>query len=212
MPFHAPQSAPACAGAAATGLPRPTYGWGYLLLLLLLSSQALLGRAARAQGCTITPTFGIQGAATRINGCYRLTEQGMMNSAGAIWNPQPISLRNDFDLSFDINQCGSADGVVFVLQNQGASPPLGNVGGSLGYYGGGTFPHSVGVELDFYQNTGSPFNDPSQPHAMLALNGDPAAVQGPVPVAIGSCSTYTLRVRWTAAARQLRVQFDGTTS
>jgi gliding motility-associated-like protein len=183
---------------------------GRLLLLLLLVGNLLLANRAAAQGCL--SSFVLQGAAVQANGCYRLTSQGATSTSGAMWNAQPISLYNNFDFSFAINQCGAADGVVFVLQGAGTSVSNGDVGRTLGYYqGNGAFAHSVGVELDFYQNTEAPYNDPAYSHMMLALDGNPAAVQGPVAVSIGGCNTHVLRVSWNAATRLFTVQFDGTT-
>ncbi|GAB3580478.1 hypothetical protein GCM10027345_21980 [Hymenobacter daeguensis] len=180
------------------------------LLWLVLLAASLATRPATAQDCL--SSFVLQGTATATNGCYRLTQQGVLSSSGAMWNAQPITLANDFDFSFAINQCGAADGVVFVLQNVGTNASNADVGRTLGYYlGNGAFARSVGVELDFYQNAEAPYLDPYYSHLALALNGNPAPVQGPVSIAIGGCSSHTLRVSWSAAAQLFTVRLDGTT-
>ena len=178
--------------------------------LLLGLGGLLAGRPAAAQRCLAG--FALQGSAVAADtACYRLTAAGVGNSAGAMWSEQPISLAQPFDFRFDISQCGAADGVVFVLQNAGPAAATGDTGGSLGYYGGnGVFAHSLGVELDVYQNAAAPYNDPPGPHLMLALNGNPSAVQGPVNVfSQGGCSRHTLRLVWNPAAPLLTVLLDG---
>lgn len=182
-------------------------------LALLLALSLLAAHPVAAQNCF--PTFLLRGdAVPAAGGCTRLTNQGDMNSWGAMWNAQTINLNFDFDFTFNISQCGAADGVVFVLQNDGPNVSTGSNGGSLGYYAGtsSAFSHSVGVELDFYRNTGSPFNDPPSPHMMLALNGNPAPVLGPVIVpGLADCNPHPLRIRWDHTARLLTVQHDGNT-
>jgi gliding motility-associated-like protein len=178
---------------------------------VLLAAAWLPARPVAAQACLTN--FVLQGTATAANNCYRLTQQGVQASSGAMWNAQPITLANNFDFSFAINQCGAADGVVFVLQNVGTAASNGDNGRTLGYYlGNGAFARSVGIEMDFYQNTEAPYLDPYYSHLMLALNGSPTPVQGPVPIPIGGCNSHTLRVSWNAATRLLTVQVDGITA
>jgi|GEM_PF-4686379 len=177
---------------------------------LLLLGLLLAARPAAAQGCQIDFTRHGTAAPTG-TGCYKLTAQGAQDIQGSIWSNQTISLTNDFDFTFGINQCGAADGVVFVLHRAGPNVNTGEQGGSISYYrGNGAFSQSVGIELDFYQNTGAPYNDPIQPHAMLALNGDPGGVLPPVLLpTMNNCADHVLRIQWSAAAQTLTAQYDG---
>jgi gliding motility-associated-like protein len=181
-----------------------------LYLSLALLGSILLSYTAAAQTCL--SEFTVLADAVAVNGCYRLTNQGVRNSVGAIWSPQAITLTQNFDLSFAITQCGQADGVVFVLQSAGPSGAVAESGESLGYYNqrAGAFARSVGIELDFFQNAYAPFNDPASPHLMLALNGNPTPVQGPIAVPeLGNCNSRILRVRWDRSTSLLTVQLDG---
>jgi gliding motility-associated-like protein len=183
-----------------------------LLAAALLSAAGLMARPVAAQNCQIG--FTLHGtAAPTPSGCYRLTAQSTRDAQGAIWSDQTISLTNDFDFNFGINQCGAADGVVFVLHRAGPNVSSGEQGGSLGYYrGNGAFSQSVGIELDFFQNVGAPYNDPTQPHAMLALNGDPSgALPAVVLPTLNNCADHSLRVQWRAATQTLSAQLDGRT-
>ena len=148
--------------------------------------------------------------------CYQLTQQGRAFSVGNVWANRTIDLTQDFDFTFIVNQCGGADAVVFVLQNSGATATIGadGVGANLGYYLSrtGVFAQSVAIELDIFQNYVAPYNDPIQPHLMLALNGNPAAVEGPVVVpALNDCADHRLRIIWQQATNLLTVQLDGVT-
>ena len=85
----------------------------YLCLCLLLTDFKVV-----AQNCLFN--FAPLGSATTQNGCYTLTQQaGPTFSMGAMWNTSTISLARPFDVSFSVDLCGAADGVVFVLQNSG---------------------------------------------------------------------------------------------
>lgn len=176
-----------------------------LLLLGLLSAA----RPAAAQSCQIG--FTLHGTAAPTFTCYRLTAQGVQDVQGSIWSDQTISLTNDFDFTFGVKLCGAADGVVFVLHQAGPNVTTNEQGGSLSYYrGNGAFSQSVGIELDIYQNTGAPYNDPVQPHAMLALNGDPGGVLPPVLLpTLNDCNDHSLRVQWSATTQTLAAQLDG---
>jgi hypothetical protein len=69
-----------------------------------------------------------------------------------------------------------ADGIVFVLQNQGPET-VGRVGGGLGYSG---IKPSLAVELDTYQNS----IDPPEDHITLLRDGSLATgvLDGPIPL------------------------------
>src|SRR5215831_13926329 len=58
---------------------------------------------------------------------YTYTLANDYYSAGAAWYRDSADLTYDFDLSFSIYQCGTADGMVFVLQS--CSNGLNAVGG-----------------------------------------------------------------------------------
>ena len=185
----------------------------HLLFGLLICLCLSTGRAA-AQDCAVP--FLPVGAAVRNGNCYRLTQQGDGFSVAQVWATRTIDLTDDFDFTFNVNQCGGADGVVFVLQNAGQAATTGTDGAgmNLGYYQSpgqvGVFTHSVGIELDIYQNVGPPMNDPAFPHMAIALNGNPAPVAGPINIPeLSNCHDHMLRITWVAATHQLSTQLDG---
>lgn len=172
----------------------------------------LTASGADAQQCT-TP-FQPVGAAAAAGGCYQLTRQGATFSLGSAWAARTISLANDFDFTFQFNMCGSADGIVFVLQNSGptARTDTEGTGMNLGYYQSraGVFARSVAIELDIFRNIGAPMNDPVRPHIALATNGNPASVQQVTELpALSDCADHQLRVSWSAATRRLTAELDG---
>ena len=183
------------------------------ILLLLLLVVAGPGLPAVGQGCL--PGFVGLGSARAVgSGCFQITSADARQSSGAMWNPTSINLNYDFTAVFSIEQCGPADGVVFVLHQSGPAALSAQNGGSLGYYNdpAGLFARSVAVELDTYTNVGAPFDDPGQSHVMLALNGRPAPVRGPVLLpALGRCASppHLLAVAWSPALQVLTVRLDG---
>jgi len=102
-------------------------------------------------------------------------------SSGAIWSsvPQPITqpFRVEFTVDFNIGPNG-ADGMTFVIQNQGITT-LGGCGGDLGYsYESNDCEStsdiiapfaSVAIEFDIYQNAA--LFDPNGNHISVHTNG-----------------------------------------
>src|SRR5215831_5796846 len=57
-------------------------------------------------------------------------------TAGAAWYRDSVDLNHDFDVSFSVYLCGTADGMAFVLQScSNGLNALGGYGIDLGYYG-----------------------------------------------------------------------------
>ncbi len=194
-----------------------------ILGLLLTWGGSLLGwQLATAQSCN---AFTVLGSASAQNGCYTLTRQsGPAFSLGAMWSTNTISLATSFDYSFSIEQCGTADGLAFVLQNSGirlGTDARNDAGQNLGYYNSSNdlFRQSLGIELDLFRNPN--YGDPAVTHMMLAINGSPTPagssatgdLTGPVAAAgLGDCARpiHLLRINWDHTTRVLRAYLDGT--
>jgi hypothetical protein len=80
-----------------------------------------------------------------------LLVDGGGGEAGSILTTQKMPITGSFNTSFVLNArsvSGSADGLVFVLENDGAgSHALGGAGGSLGFQG---ISPSIGIKFDLY--------------------------------------------------------------
>ena len=142
--------------------------------------------------------------------CYVLTPD-LGGQQGAAWDNTQVNLSQpltiQYNMFFGMNDAG-ADGIAFVLQNQGTGA-IGQAGGGIGY--GGIIP-SVVVEFDTYQNGWDPVAD----HVALTLNGDYDHTSGtnagnPV-VSFGSNiedgNWHSVQISWDPATFTLQVYVD----
>ena len=169
---------------------------------------------------------------------YQLTPQ-MQDQKGSMWNNTPMNLANDFILHVEFN-FGSisetnptdgvepdyrtgADGIVFVLQNNGANSltQLGGFGEEIGY---GGINNSFAVEFDTWENR-LPFSgsydhgDPARDHVAFMSHGftvhygpyhyGTTELASGVEIEDGAWRPVTFM--WDATAKQLTVTFNGNT-
>jgi hypothetical protein len=95
------------------------------------------------------------------SGYLQLTRPGVINQAGSLFSTAPQSIltfTNDFSFTLTNNPGANpdADGIMFVIQNQGPNA-LGAYGGYLGYGSltpGTGIQNSVGIKFDLYDNSG----------------------------------------------------------
>ncbi len=106
-------------------------------------------------------TMALNGSAALNGTRLRLTDGGPMEAASAFY-PSAVNVQNfTNDFSFQLTN-PSADGIMFVLQNQGPSA-LGGFGINLGF---GGVQKSIGIKFDLYNNAGEGVNSTG-----LYLNG-----------------------------------------
>ncbi|MGI9569109.1 MAG: lectin-like domain-containing protein, partial [Desulfobulbia bacterium] len=138
---------------------------------------------------------------------YTLTPDAGFQAGSAMFLKR-IDLRQDFDLSFDIqlgdNDAG-ADGLAFVLHNspEGAQA-MGGFGNALGAYG---IENGLLIEFDSYNNgyAGEIAND----HTNFA---DTDGAFQTTPVDLGNIEDgqwHSVQVSWDASSQQLSYSFDG---
>lgn len=142
--------------------------------------------------------------------CYTVTPNAT-GQKGAAWYKDKIDLNTDFDFTFTTTQCGSGDGMVFVLQTAGFNA-IGGTGSDMGYYSG-AFGQSLGIELDIYNSgSGAPYYDANNSHISIVKNGSASPVAGPFNIspALANCAGRTLRVTWNHTTHVLSVYMDGT--
>ncbi|HUM48228.1 MAG TPA: L-type lectin-domain containing protein, partial [Chitinophagales bacterium] len=155
--------------------------------------------------------FNRTGQSSVSNYTYTLADQFF--SSGAAWYRDSADLTHDFDISFSTYQCGTADGMVFVLQScTNGLNALGDNGWGMGYYGNtAVFTNSLGVELDIYNN-GPDFQDTNNSHIVITRDGQNVPVADPVYIspALGSCGTRTLQLTWNATSHLFSVYVDDT--
>ncbi len=156
--------------------------------------------------------FAFMGSATNNGGgCYVLTSN-LNWEQGTAWYNTPINLSQpltiQYNLNFGTNDGGGADGIAFVMQNQGTGV-IGNMGEGIGYQG---ISPSVAVEFDDWQNGWDPAND----HVALTLNGDPhhtSAGNAGCPVVpftfnIEDGNWHSVQISWDPVTQTLRTYFD----
>ncbi len=146
--------------------------------------------------------------------CYLITPDEAFQ-AGAVWNTDPIDLREPFELYFSIflgckDDLG-ADGITFVL-NQ-VNDNIGLPGLDLGFTG---LVPSLGIEIDDYENAVK--NDPPYDHISIFrkgvnVHGSPQELAGPVPAIAGEqniedCNIHQLRVSWNTQTLEVYIDCD----
>ncbi len=147
---------------------------------------------------------------------YELTPQ-KKNQGGQIWYTAQVSLAKQFDIQFQMflgkqcYNCGGADGICFVFQQQ--STNAGSLGGGLGYAG---ITPSVAVEFDTYQNGW----DPPYCHTAIEKNGDVNHTDGsgnnlagpvqldPANPLIPDGNWHNMEITWNPGSQVLSVYYD----
>ena len=148
------------------------------------------------------PSLRLAGSATIEGSSLRLTSD-TKRQAGAAWARTKINPKMSFDTAFDVEMTGAvghADGVAFVLQNDGATA-IGGHGGSIGY---GGMTHSVAVELDTFKNP----SDVDNNHIAVVTGGASDAAQSMVassPIQMFG-QAVRVRVTYSAPAKTLKVR------
>ncbi|MES2411205.1 MAG: putative Ig domain-containing protein [Bacteroidota bacterium] len=157
--------------------------------------------------------FALNGsAAANGDNCYLLTSDVDGYQKASAWYPSQIDLSNDFDLRFTINQCGSADGMMFVMQNSGTNG-LGEAGSDLGYYTIGystSFPHSLGVEFDIYSSGMETYYDSNNTHISVVKDGNPQPVAPIYDVELIRCENVPVRFTWNHITHLFSIYYDST--
>lgn len=145
-------------------------------------------------------------------GCYILTPN-LTWQQGTAWCNVPINFTQPLTIQYNLNfgnQNGGADGIAFVLQNQGTSVS-GASGQGIGYQG---INPSVVVEFDDFQNPG--YADPANDHVAVTLNGDPDHTSpgnagnplATFPMDIEDGNWHSVQITWDPVAFQMQVSFD----
>lgn len=134
-----------------------------------------------------------------------------MNSQGAAWLNQPISLNADFDVLFSINfGCAitSNDGFAFLISQ---SPNLSTLQGGLGFKG---LHNNIAIEFDLKSDP----SDPLYEHADIFLNGETnhnsiyslvgAQPLSPTSSTLKDCNYHDVKMSWQAATKKLALFVD----
>ncbi len=178
------------AALAGTGLSTPA--------LAQTGPTKVISYAGFGQG----PSLHKVGSASIHGSSLRLTS-GTKRLAGAAWSKTKLNAKQSFETAFDVSmtgEVGHADGVAFVLQNDGPKAK-GGYGGSLGY---GGMTHSVAIELDTFKNP----NDVDNNHIAVVTGGASDAAQ---PIVASSPimmfgQTVRVRITWLAGTKTLKVR------
>ena len=184
-------------------------GFPHVFMLAVLSICQISLQAQQ------NPTYIVNGDAITLScNCYQLTSD-INWQGGSVWNKNQIDLNNPFNYIFNVylgtKDTDGADGIVFVLQQEGTS--IGAQGQGLGFKG--IIP-SVGIPIDTYQNFD--FNDPYYDHIGIYRNGDlingnSNTLAGPVPALANNSNIedgqwHTLRIIWDPVTQFLSAEVD----
>lgn len=150
----------------------------------------------------------LRGSAERLDAdCVRLTPDAPWAS-GSAWSKESIDLSEDFevelDLGFGARDALGADGIVFVLAQQGQT---GWRGEGMGFAG---LRRSVGIEFDTYANRRQ--NDPQADHLALVLDGVPFHHPGTPVMTVPNLEDgqrHRAKISWSAENDALSVELDG---
>ncbi|MFI5931771.1 L-type lectin-domain containing protein [Actinoplanes sp. NPDC051494] len=166
------------------------------------------GDFSKGPGLYLNGSAGVQDKALRLTSDTK-------RQAGAAWAHVKVNPDKGFETAFDLSMTGAAghaDGIAFVLQNDGRKG-IGGYGGSLGY---GGMTHSVAVELDTFKNPADVDNN----HVAVVRGGASDAAQPivasspiqmfgqPVHVRItylAATTTLKVRVRAVGAATETKI-------
>lgn len=159
--------------------------------------------------------FNLYGSSTNNGGgCINLTNASNNYETGMAWHQSSISLRHDFDFTFSVTQNGTAEGMAFVMQQNGNTVYTADAGADMGYYGIGTthnlFAKSLAIEFDIYNNN-SNYNDSNNSHITLVKNKIATALKGPYSITpyLGNGASNTIRIVWSATSKTLTLYRNG---
>ncbi|MFI5494844.1 L-type lectin-domain containing protein [Actinoplanes sp. NPDC051859] len=140
---------------------------------------------------------------TAVDGMALRLTSDTKRQAGAAWSKMKINPKWSFETWFDVSMTGAvghADGVAFVLQNDGPME-IGGHGGSIGY---GGMTHSVAVEMDTFKNP----NDVDNNHVALVMHGasdETQSMVAPSPIQMFG-QDIRVRITWNAKTKMLKVR------
>ena len=156
------------------------------------------------------------------NDCYRITNEVNFQN-GTVWYSNTLNLNEpfafDFYMNFGDNDADGADGMVFVLQQQGVNA-IGINGSGMGYQG--FFP-SFGIEFDTYSNNADPFTgqnmgDPMADHCAFLKSGDvnhasANNLAGPVQLSSTNANVedgddHVVKITWDPTTETVELYFD----
>jgi len=188
----------------------------------------LLPMLAFSQNFSVVSNAVYNGQNNSGDHCFQLTAPTYYQK-GAIWNNTPVNLSQDFTVNarlyFGSMDVG-ADGIAFVLQNEGTTY-IGNEGAGIGYHrfnGPPPMPTDVPgpvpsfiVEFDTWQNDFiylQNIGDPAADHVGFMSNSNayhtaPTALKAPENLGdnIEDGQWHNVQFRWNAAARTMTVEF-----
>lgn len=202
---------------------RSFYSFFFALLVLPFISNAQFTTNGTAVATSSTST----------SHCFQLTPTDF-HVRGSVFSNTPINLNQSFEINARLylgNNDGGADGIAFVLQNEGPGY-IGNYGAGLGYHRfNGIYPSDIPadvpgpvpsfiVEFDTWQNGfigNQNIGDPAQDHLGFmsmsnAYHTSSTTLQAPqiFSANIEDGQWHDVKFSWNATTKQMTVQFTTT--
>jgi hypothetical protein len=158
-------------------------------------------------------TVQLNGTAGLVNSGNTLRVAPLAGGVGSAFITTPFTINSDTSFStffqFRIGDGSGADGMLFVVQNDGAGAGAsGGGGGGLGFNG---IDNSIGVEIDEWNN--GEWSDPNNNHMGIDTNGSLTSLTTITPaVNLDSGDSYYLWVDYNGATNDLSVFFNTSNS
>lgn len=175
--------------------------------LQLLGIGLLLCTFVQTQTLTCDDSFLVNGSATLMGECIRLTSNAT-GQQGCAWFHEQTDFSQPFTHVMTANfgnNDGGADGICLIYQSN-SNGTCGLQGGGIGALG---IPNSFIVEFDTWLN--GEYADIAADHTAININGNFAApINGPASLGnIEDGGTHTIAFSWDPSTNSYSVAFDG---
>lgn len=167
-------------------------------------------------GATIDTFFNLRNDATMISATEVRLTPAVNDQRGQMWSFGQINFLESFALNFEArlsngNNDGGADGIAIVFQNDPAGINAGTLsaeGSSIGAFG---IQNGIVLEIDTYQNSGAPINDPAADHIHIwrSVNQQSLTSTANFSSNIENGNWYPVSLIWNATTRTLTFSVTG---
>lgn len=167
-------------------------------------------------GATIDTFFNLRNDATMISATEVRLTPAVNDQRGQMWSFGQINFLESFALNFEArlsngNNNGGADGIAIVFHNDPAGINAGTLsaeGSSIGAFG---IQNGIVLEIDTYQNSGAPINDPAADHIHIwrSVNQQSLTSTATFNSDIENGNWYPVSLVWNATTRTLTFSVTG---
>lgn len=160
--------------------------------------------------------FNLRNNATKMSATEVRLTQAVNDQRGQMWSYGTIDFLENFTISFEArlsagNNDGGADGIAIVFHNDPAginAQSASTEGSSIGALG---IQNGIVLEIDTYQNSGSPMNDPAVDHIHIwrSVNQQSLSPIASFNANIENGNWYLVTITWNATLGALTFSVNG---